>query len=64
MNQLSFFGNMMNSNFRGASQLEELLNKENLTLQEVIDEEGVVMELKSTTSSINAKLNVFFDEEK
>ena len=46
----------MNTNFRGASQLEELLNKENLTLQELIDEDGVVLELKSANSNTNAKL--------
>lgn len=32
----------MNTNIRGTSQLEETLNKENLTLQELIDEDGVV----------------------
>jgi hypothetical protein len=42
MNQLSFFGGLMNTNIRGTSQLEETLNKENLTLQELIDEDGVV----------------------
>lgn len=54
----------MNTNFRGASQLEELLNKENLTLQELIDEDGVVLELKSANSNTNAKLLKFFDTER
>jgi len=44
MNQISFFGGLMSNNLRGASNLEELLNKENLTLQELIDEDGVVLE--------------------
>jgi len=44
MNQISFFGNLMGNNLRGTSQLEELLNKENLTLQELIDEDGVILE--------------------